>query len=72
MTNARFTNRFTVNVYPFCGFDTDACVYKTALDLAERGIRPVVLKDYCFSENQEFHNLGLRLLERNIGLKNIK
>lgn len=35
-----------------CGFDTDACVYKTAMDLAEAGIRPIILKDYCFSANQ--------------------
>ena len=55
-----------------CGFDTDACVYKTAMDLAEIGVRPVILKDYCFSANQEFHNMGLKLLERNIGAMNIK
>ena len=55
-----------------CGFDTDACVYKTALDLAEIGVRPIVLKDYCFSSNQEFHDMGLKVLERNIGVKNIK
>ena len=55
-----------------CGFDTDACVYKTAMDLAEVGVRPVILKDYCFSANQEFHNMGLKLLERNIGSMNIK
>lgn len=55
-----------------CGFDTDACVYKTAMDLAEVGVRPVVLKDYCFSANQEFHDMGLKLLERNIGINNIK
>ena len=55
-----------------CGFDTDACVYKTALDLAEIGVRPIVLKDYYFSANQEFHNIGLKLLERNIGVMNIK
>ena len=55
-----------------CGFDTDACVYKTAMDLAEIGVRPVVLKDYCFSANQEFHDMGMKLLERNIGIENIK
>ena len=54
-----------------CGFDTDACVYKTAMDLAELGIRPVILKDYCFSANQEFHDIGIALLERNIGKSNI-
>ncbi len=55
-----------------CGFDTDACVYKTAMDLMENGIRPIILKDYCFSANQELHDAGIQLLKRNIGVKNIK
>ena len=55
-----------------CGFDTDACVYKTALDLIENDIRPVVLKDYCFSQNKTLHKMGLKLLARNIGKHNIK
>lgn len=54
------------------GFDTDACVYKTAMDLIENGIRPIILKDFCFSETQEFHYAGICLLKRNIGDKNIK
>ena len=60
------------NEIHICGFDTDACVYKTAMDLAELGIRPIVLKDYCFSANQKFHDMGIKLLERNIGIKNVK
>ena len=55
-----------------CGFDTDACVYKTAMDLIENGIRPIILKNYCFSANQEFHLTGLKLIERNIGKHNIR
>ena len=55
-----------------CGFDTDACVYKTALDLIEHGIRPIVLKDFCFSANKSFHKMGLKLLARNIGKNNIR
>lgn len=55
-----------------CGFDTDACIYKTAMDLVENGIRPVILKDLCFSENQAFHEMGIKLLARNIGKHNIK
>ena len=47
-------------------------VYKTALDLIENGIRPVVLKDFCFSSNRTFHKMGLKLLERNIGKENIQ
>jgi nicotinamidase-related amidase len=54
-----------------CGFDTDACVYKTALDLIENSIRPVVLAAYCGSENRAFHEAGILLLERNIGRENI-
>ena len=55
-----------------CGFDTDACIYKTAMDLIENGIRPIVLKNYCFSENKIFHEMGLKLLTRNIGKENIR
>lgn len=54
-----------------CGFDTDACIYKTAMDLIENNIRPVVLKDYCFSANNKFHKIALELLGRNIGKHNI-
>ena len=55
-----------------CGFDTDACIYKTAMDLIENGIRPIILKKLCFSENKTFHEIGLKLLIRNIGKHNIK
>ncbi|MBP5615892.1 MAG: isochorismatase family protein [Alphaproteobacteria bacterium] len=55
-----------------CGFDTDACIYKTALDLAENGVRPIVLKDDCYSANEKLHKIGLKLLERNIGIRNIR
>ncbi len=54
-----------------CGFDTDACVYKTALDLIEQNIRPIILSEYCGSENEEFHKIGLKLLKRNIGSHNV-
>ena len=30
-----------------CGFDTDACVQKTAIDLFEQNYEVYVLKDYC-------------------------
>ncbi len=55
-----------------CGFDTDACVYKTALDLVEAGVRPIVLANYCGSQNKELHLTALKLLERNIGEINVK
>ena len=55
-----------------CGYDTDACVYKTAMDLIEHNIRPVVLTKLCGSENERFHQIGLELLKRNIGQDNLK
>jgi nicotinamidase-related amidase len=55
-----------------CGFDTDACVYKTAMDLMENNTRPIVLKEYCFSKNEQFHQMGIKLIERNIGAGNIR
>ncbi|MBP5160439.1 MAG: cysteine hydrolase [Alphaproteobacteria bacterium] len=55
-----------------CGCYTDCCIYKTAMDLIEKGIRPVVLKDYCFSRNKRCHNMGLQLLAHNIGTRNIR
>ena len=55
-----------------CGFDTEACVYKTAMDLIENNIRPIVLKDYCYSSDDEMHQMGLKILEKNIGARNIK
>jgi nicotinamidase-related amidase len=55
-----------------CGFDTEACVYKTALDLVEVGVRPVVLKDYCHSSDEQMHNMGLKILEKNIGKRNVR
>ena len=54
-----------------CGFDTDACVYKTALDLIEQGIRPIILSKYCGSGKSEYHKMALTLLARNIGSENI-
>ncbi|MCP4330456.1 MAG: cysteine hydrolase [Alphaproteobacteria bacterium] len=51
-----------------CGIATDNCVLKTAVDLFERGIEPVVMADYCASHGgPECHQAGLLLLARFIG-----
>ena len=51
-----------------CGFDTDACVSKTALDLFKNNYNVYVLKDYCMSsENIELHNIYINNLIRLIG-----
>lgn len=50
------------------GIDTDCCVLKTATDLFERGIRPIVLEHYCASNGgEESHRAALRVMERTIG-----
>lgn len=54
-----------------CGFDTDACVYKTAMDLIENNIRPIILQNLCFSATQELHDKATEIMKRNIGIKNI-
>ena len=51
-----------------CGIATDNCVLKTAVDLFEAGIEPVVLSDACASHGgPACHDCGLRLLRRFIG-----
>lgn len=50
-----------------CGFDTDACVLKSVLDLFELGIEPIVLKDCCASSGgQQLHESALKILQRNV------
>ena len=59
------------NEVHLCGFDTDACIYKTAMDLIENNIRPVILTELCASADEELHQAGLSLLKRNIGAENL-
>jgi len=51
-----------------CGFDTDACVLKTALDLFENNYDVYILKDYCMcGKGIELHNFIINNLKRLIG-----
>ncbi len=50
------------------GIDTDMCVPKTAMDVFDLGITPVVLSDCCASTaGLQAHLAGLAILSRNIG-----
>ncbi len=50
------------------GIATDNCVLKSAVDLFEAGIEPVVLADHCASHGgPDCHEAGLKLLRRFIG-----
>ncbi len=56
-----------------CGFDTDACVQKTAIDLFEQNYEVYVLEDYCMSQRgEELHNIIIDNLKRLIGTDSIK
>jgi len=54
------------------GIDTDCCVLKTAADLFEINIRPIILADYCASNGGlESHKAAIKVLERLIGRQHI-
>lgn len=56
-----------------CGIDTDSCVLKSAIDLFEAGLTPIVLSDLCASHaGDEVHNAGLMLAGRFIGSDQIR
>jgi nicotinamidase-related amidase len=51
-----------------CGVETDACVYKTALDIFDLGVTPIIISDACGScRSKKFHDMALMLAERQIG-----
>ena len=55
-----------------CSIGTDGCVLKTAVDLFEAGIRPLVLADFCASHGgPACHEAGLLLLRRFIGARQV-
>ena len=51
-----------------CGFDTEACVFKTAVDAFERGLTPWVIEDATASSyGQEAHEMGLHMARHLVG-----
>ena len=50
------------------GIDTDMCVLKSAMDIFDMNIQPIVLADCCASTLGAYaHLAGLAILSRNIG-----
>jgi isochorismatase family protein len=63
-----YINENNIDEIYLCGFDTDACVQKTAIDLFENNYNVYVLKDYCISHKGiELHNVIINNLCRLIG-----
>lgn len=55
------------------GIDTDMCVLKIAMDVFDRGIRPIVMTDCCASTaGLQAHLAGLAVLSRNIGAPQLR
>jgi nicotinamidase-related amidase len=55
-----------------CGIATDGCVLKTAVDLFEAGVRPIILTDAVASHaGEEVHEAGLLLARRFIGREQV-
>ena len=55
-----------------CGVATDGCVLKTAVDIFEKGLTPIVVSDACASHaGQEVHEAGLMLIKRYIGKQQV-
>lgn len=53
------------------GAETDACILATAYGVFSSGLRPIVLKDLCWTEDTELHSYTVDILERNIGSQNV-
>ncbi len=65
-------NKYPEEVY-IAGIDTDCCVLTIAGDLFKKSIRPIVIKDHCYSNGGVgSHTAGLTVLSRLIGRNQIK
>lgn len=64
----QFIDENNIDEIFLCGFDTDACVQKTALDMFEQNYNVYILKDYCMSHiGEETHNAYINNMKRLIG-----
>ena len=64
----KYIQKNNISKIYLCGFDTDACVQKTAIDLFEQNYDVYVLKYYCMSHlGKETHYFHINNLARLIG-----
>ena len=64
----KYIQKNNISKIYLCGFDTDACVQKTAIDLFEQNYDVYVLKDYCMSHlGKETHDFYINNFARLIG-----
>lgn len=68
----KFIKEHNIGKVFILGIDTDCCVLKTAVDLFENNIHPIVLAHYSASNGGKVsHDAGVKVLERLIGRHNI-
>jgi nicotinamidase-related amidase len=68
----KFIKEHNIDKVFILGIDTDCCVLKTAVDLFENHIHPIVLAHYSASNGGKVsHDAGVKVLERLIGRHNI-
>lgn len=54
------------------GLDSDACVMKTAFDVFEAGLEPIIIENLSFSSNgQEHHDMAIKFMKTLIGKNQI-
>ena len=55
-----------------CGIDTDACVFKTAIDLFENNYNVKVIEYYTMSHSgRRYHKFAIKMLKKLIGKDSI-
>ena len=68
----QFIKENNIDEIYLCGFDTDACVQKTAIDLFEQEYNVFILKDYCMChKGKDLHDITINNLKRLIGKNSI-
>ena len=68
----QFIKENNIDEIYLCGFDTDACVQKTAIDLFEQEYNVFILKDYCMChKGKDLHDIIIDNLCRLIGKNKI-
>jgi len=58
--------------FVICGIATEGCVMKTAVDIFELNLVPIVVKDACASHDGEYyHKMGMEIIKRYIGVQQV-
>jgi nicotinamidase-related amidase len=64
----QYLRRGQPSTVAICGISTDGCVLKTALDVFDMGLRPLVVADACASHaGADIHDAAIMILSRQLG-----